>query len=517
MSVPAVPGVPTVLVSGTPGQGGVGEFFEDPLTPTPPPAGRPPDALAAPLHAAQPPQGEPDGGPQVTLGLGVRRPQGRRVALDPADPVTDLARILNQHRGDEAWWSPSVFDCDHRSDASWQCATVLGVDVDFHRDGKHVEVSAEALQCVARLTLPGTLWHPTPRGLRVVGLLDQTIVEASKYEHAATVFAGEVANALSCVRGLHVDFGASADHARLLFTPRATARGVERSAEITVIGGTVSVAALIACPPASRPKAASAGRPPRGSSLRTGGGVLMYAFDARGWLGEEIDPGKHAVRCPWSADHSSGKDFDTSTVIYAPSEGQEVGAFFCFHGHCRDRTLADVLACFTRDELRQAREAAGVVPDGSARDLLDALGMLRAGASGDDIMALLRKRAPHPERESPGDYARRTFSKAREIHERRLSRTTVTRVYLEVRSANGTKPTLAVLKLTLDGELLPRAKIVVPSAGYESARERFDAVAGDLDVRRLLEGDSVHARELVGREVEVAIRDGAIVWMRRAP
>jgi hypothetical protein len=472
------------------------------------------DAATTPSQAHDPPVATL-AEPTITLGLGVRHPKGRRVALAPLDTVADLARTLDEHQGDEAWWSPSVFDGDHRCDAGWQRATVLGVDVDYHDgDGKHVEVPTDAIQRVAQLALPGTLWHPTPRGLRIVALLDETIVDAPRYEQVASAFAAQVADALTGVSGLNVDFGASADHARLLFTPRSTARGVERSAETIVIGGTVSVASLTAGCPLPRPKAASAG--PRGSSPRTGGGVLTHAFAARDWLGREVTPGKYTARCPWSDGHSCGTDLDTSTVIYAPSEGSEIGAFFCLHDSCRGRTLAEVLACFTSDELRRAREAAGVAVDASARDFGEALKMIRTGASDEQIVKMLRVRAPR--REPPSEYARRTLRSAREVHERRLSHALVTRLFLEASPANGTQPALAVLKLTLgptvDGEVLPRAKIVVPSPGYESARDRYEAVAADLDAARLLAGDVAHARELLGRPVEVVVRDGRIVWIR---
>jgi hypothetical protein len=94
----------------------------------------------------------------------------------------------------------------------------------------------------------------------------------------------------------------------------------------------------------------------------TGEGLLYQAFSARGWVGDAIEPGKWAVRCPWSGEHTNGEDFDTSTVLWAPGSGEEVGWWYCSHAHCQGRDLKDVLALFTPSELDRAREAVGI-PD----------------------------------------------------------------------------------------------------------------------------------------------------------
>ena len=45
----------------------------------------------------------------------------------------------------------------------------------------------------------------------------------------------------------------------------------------------------------------------------TGEGILYHAFQARGWLGDEIEAGKWAVQCPWEASHSKGQRCDTAS------------------------------------------------------------------------------------------------------------------------------------------------------------------------------------------------------------
>jgi hypothetical protein len=55
-----------------------------------------------------------------------------------------------------------------------------------------------------------------------------------------------------------------------------------------------------------------------------------------------------------------GERFDTSTALWAPGPGDEVGWWHCSHGHCEHRDLRNVLRLFALRELDQARQAAGV-------------------------------------------------------------------------------------------------------------------------------------------------------------
>jgi hypothetical protein len=87
------------------------------------------------------------------------------------------------------------------------------------------------------------------------------------------------------------------------------------------------------------------------------------AGPAAGLLGRGLGPGKAAARCPWSDEHSSGADFDSSTVVFAPSPGHRMGWFHCAHEHCRDQTLADVLRTLPDEAVTKARETLGLDPD----------------------------------------------------------------------------------------------------------------------------------------------------------
>jgi hypothetical protein len=250
-----------------------------------------------------------------------------------------------------------------------------------------------------------------------------------------------------------------------------------------------------------------------------GDGLLFHAFKMRGWVNpkptnRERKEGVWFVQCPQENLHSLVKRFDSSTVLYAPDREGELGALNCLHAHCENLTAQDVLAFFSAHELAQARAAAGIVDRGKA-DFALALRMLNDGASRDDIVAAVLASSGRS-----ADYARTTVEKATQVHDGSLTRATIIAVWLEARRATDTQSRWAALKLTLatlDGELdvLPKAHVVLPLPGYESSRPRFEAVAGDLDIERLVAGDKSHAEQLVGREVECVVEGRKVKWIRR--
>lgn len=60
---------------------------------------------------------------------------------------------------------------------------------------------------------------------------------------------------------------------------------------------------------------------------------LAVAFEKAGYLGPQIRPGVFAVRCPTERNHSKGRTFDGSTVLFAPPPGarSKRGTFYCSH------------------------------------------------------------------------------------------------------------------------------------------------------------------------------------------
>jgi hypothetical protein len=57
-------------------------------------------------------------------------------------------------------------------------------------------------------------------------------------------------------------------------------------------------------------------------------------FVRNGWLGPELKPGMYAVRCPNAGEHTQGRDFDGSTVLYTSRHYGFYGAVLCLHSHC---------------------------------------------------------------------------------------------------------------------------------------------------------------------------------------
>lgn len=96
------------------------------------------------------------------------------------------------------------------------------------------------------------------------------------------------------------------------------------------------------------------------SSAAVTDGLIGAAFEAAGWMGRGLGDDRSAVQCPWEDEHTGGKRYDSSTVVFAPAPGRRTGWFHCSHSHCADRKLADVLAVLPADAIAQARAKLGL-------------------------------------------------------------------------------------------------------------------------------------------------------------
>lgn len=72
-----------------------------------------------------------------------------------------------------------------------------------------------------------------------------------------------------------------------------------------------------------------------------------------------LDNGALVVTCPWSGDHTSGYDGDTSTVVFPPTSDAQWGLFHCSHAHCARRSAFDVLDTLPAAALEEARRDHG--------------------------------------------------------------------------------------------------------------------------------------------------------------
>jgi hypothetical protein len=88
-------------------------------------------------------------------------------------------------------------------------------------------------------------------------------------------------------------------------------------------------------------------------------GLFYFLLEARGWVVSD-HPTKDVwiVRCPNEAAHTKGSAGDSSTVLYPPCIGKELGAIHCKHSHCEDMTAMQWLRFFSVDELLDAQDRA---------------------------------------------------------------------------------------------------------------------------------------------------------------
>jgi hypothetical protein len=194
----------------------------------------------------------------ITIGRSRKNPRGRSVQLpDDVSPARALAVALGaQSRAEEAWWAPHTWKGNHRGADNWTSAIGVGVDVDYYdNNGEHVSPPAELAAAVDQAAregkLPGSVYHATPRGFRVVFSLAAPLTDRELYDRTARGAAALVSAALRQLRliGYIVDEGATLDTARLLFSPTAIVDQQARDAEVMVLLEEPYTAAALAPPP----------------------------------------------------------------------------------------------------------------------------------------------------------------------------------------------------------------------------------------------------------------------------
>ena len=68
---------------------------------------------------------------------------------------------------------------------------------------------------------------------------------------------------------------------------------------------------------------------------------VIAALKSKGLYKREIEEGKHDITCPWVEEHTDS--IDDGAAYFGPSEISFIGGFKCHHGHCKDRTIYDLL------------------------------------------------------------------------------------------------------------------------------------------------------------------------------
>lgn len=153
----------------------------------------------------------------------------------------------------------------------------------------------------------------------------------------------------------------------------------------------------------------------------------------------------------------------------------------------------------------------------SGRDANLALRFVREGATDEAIEKVLARGAAR--KSNASDYIARTINFARSLYEKNISHAKIVRVACEhLPPREDGRAALTRLRLTLrtdDGELI-ETDLVVPLHGRENAWKIYEAVLPDMapGVWCSPAESRVALKRVVGRRVEVALRQRRVVWMR---
>jgi hypothetical protein len=68
---------------------------------------------------------------------------------------------------------------------------------------------------------------------------------------------------------------------------------------------------------------------------------VLVALRARGLYKASLGEGKHDITCPWVQEHTGA--VNGGTAYFEPNDKWPIGGFKCFHGHCAERRVRDLL------------------------------------------------------------------------------------------------------------------------------------------------------------------------------
>jgi len=164
----------------------------------------------------------------LTIGRGVKRPQGKRVELvnGSACPRGVVLQLQQLGSGDEEWWSPHSWTNAYRLAKTWESSMGIAVDVDYAVPDQ--PPTADDVAQLRAIAWPGSAWHLTPHGARVVFAFGEDCSDRELVLRAAQG-AGELVRTAIAGTRYFVDPKPLEDFARLFFAPRALAKGVQRN------------------------------------------------------------------------------------------------------------------------------------------------------------------------------------------------------------------------------------------------------------------------------------------------
>ena len=69
--------------------------------------------------------------------------------------------------------------------------------------------------------------------------------------------------------------------------------------------------------------------------------IVVRTLRDRGLYKVPLGEGKHDITCPWVDEHTD--HIDSGTAYFEPDDLWPIGGFKCFHGHCQQRSIRDLL------------------------------------------------------------------------------------------------------------------------------------------------------------------------------
>ena len=78
---------------------------------------------------------------------------------------------------------------------------------------------------------------------------------------------------------------------------------------------------------------------------------IVALMETKGITVSQISDREFEVECPWGEEHTTGDD--TARIMIADEGEQAFPCFRCFHDHCKDRRLKDVLALYGVDDVNR--------------------------------------------------------------------------------------------------------------------------------------------------------------------
>lgn len=186
-----------------------------------------------------------------TLGKGIHTTSAVEILLPSGvSRVEAIHQVLcSQEAAVEGWWSMAVFENRRRSARSWVLGHGFVVDLDYQNENSEHAAPPDAarmamLDAVFEGVFGANLFHETPRGCRLIFVLDTPVDNVDTWKAASKAVGKMVDTALrdrtlnpdqSGRNGYQVDSTVQNDCAKLIYLPNAVVKGVARHSDVLLL------------------------------------------------------------------------------------------------------------------------------------------------------------------------------------------------------------------------------------------------------------------------------------------